>query len=70
MNDTVIIAFISFLGTVIGTLGGIVTSGKLTNYRLKQLEKKVDTHNNFAIRIPILEDQIKNVNERLEKEEL
>lgn len=68
INDTVIIAIISFLGTVLGTFGGIVTSGKLTNYRLEQLEKKVDTHNNFAVRIPILEEQMKTISERLEKE--
>lgn len=68
MTDTVIIAIISFLGTVLGTFGGIVTSGKLTNYRLEQLEKKVDAHNNFAVRIPILEEQMKGISERLEKE--
>lgn len=70
LTDTVIIAIISFAGTLIGTFGGIVTSGKLTNYRLEQLEKKVDVHNNFAVRIPILEEQIKTVSERLEKEDL
>lgn len=68
MTDTVIIAIISFLGTVLGTFGGIVTSGKLTNYRLEQLEKKVDAHNNFAVKIPVLEEQIKSIGERLEKE--
>lgn len=68
INDTVIIAMISFLGTVLGTFGGIVTSGKLTNYRLEQLEKKVDAHNNFAVKIPVLEEQIKSIGERLEKE--
>lgn len=67
-NDTVIIAIISFLGTILGTFSGIVTSSKLTNYRLEQLEKKVDVHNNFAVRIPVLEEQIKNISERLEKE--
>ncbi len=70
MTDTVIIAIISFLGTVLGTFGGIVTSGKLTNYRLEQLEKKVDAHNNFAVKIPVLEEQIKSIGERLEKENI
>ena len=66
MNDTVIIAIISFFGTLIGTLGGILTSTKLTNYRIEQLEKKVDKHNNFAERIPIIEEQIKVANHRIE----
>lgn len=69
VTDTVLVAIISFAGTVLGTFGGIITSGKLTNYRIEQLEKKVDKHNNFASRIPLLEEQVKFVTERLEKEE-
>ncbi len=65
MHDTVIIALISFLGTLIGTLGGIITSGKLTGFRLQQLEKKVEVHNNFAGRIPVIEEQIKVLNHRV-----
>ena len=59
MNDVVIVGLLSLLGTVIGTFGGIVTSAKLTNYRIQQLEKKVEKHNNFAERIPVLEEKIK-----------
>lgn len=59
MNDVVTVGLLSLLGTVIGTFGGIVTSAKLTNYRIQQLEKKVEKHNNFAERIPVLEEKIK-----------
>jgi hypothetical protein len=59
MNSTVLIALLSFCGTLVGTFGGIVTSAKLTNYRIEQLEKKVEAHNNFAVRIPLLEEKIK-----------
>lgn len=59
MDNTILIAIISFCGTLIGTFGGIVTSAKLTNYRIEQLEKKVEAHNNFAVRIPLLEEKIK-----------
>ena len=59
MNDVVIVGLLSLFGTVIGTFGGIVTSAKLTNYRIQQLEKKVEKHNNFAERIPVLEEKIK-----------
>ena len=48
MDSTIIVALISLLGTLTGSLGGIVVSSKLTNYRIEQLEKKVDKHNNFA----------------------
>ena len=42
MSDTVIIALISLGGTLFGSFAGIVTSGKLTNYRISELEKRVD----------------------------
>ena len=45
MDPTVIVALISFLGTVIGTLAGVLTGSKLTEYRIKQLESKVAKHN-------------------------
>ena len=55
MEQTVIVALISFLGTLIGTLGGIVASSKLTTYRIQQLEKKVEQHNKVVERVYILE---------------
>lgn len=36
------------------------------SYRIEQLEKKVDKHNNFAERVPILEEQMKVANHRLD----
>ena len=66
MNDTVIIAVLSLIGTFFGSLSGVITSAKLTNFRLKQLENKVERHNNFAEKIPLLELRIKEIehNER------
>ena len=66
MSETVMVALISLVGTLGGTLGGILVSNKLTNYRIEQLEKKVDKHNNFAERIPIVEEKIKVINHRLD----
>lgn len=62
----IIIALISLVGTITGSLGGILVSSKLTNYRIEQLEKKVDKHNNFAEKIPVLNTKIDNLNQRLE----
>jgi len=39
MLAQIIVAILSFAGTAIGTLGGIIASAKLTNYRIQQLEK-------------------------------
>lgn len=63
MDTTIAVALISFLGTVIGTFAGILTSTKLTNYRLEQLEKKVDKHNNLVERMYRLESDVKILKE-------
>lgn len=55
MDSTIIIALISFLGTLVGTLGGIVATNKLTIFRIEQLEKKVEKHNKVVERVYILE---------------
>lgn len=60
------VAFVSVLGTILGSFGGILTSSKLTSYRLEKLEQKVDKHNNFAERMPVIEEQIKVINHRID----
>lgn len=54
---SIAVAVLSFIGTLIGSYSGF----KLTEYRVKQLEIKVDKHNNFAERVPLLEKDIKNI---------
>ena len=58
MSDVVIVAIISLTGTLVGTFGGILTASKLTNYRIEQLEKKVEKHNSVVERTYILEGQM------------
>lgn len=55
MQTEILVALLSLVGTFIGSFSGL----KLTSYRIEQLEKKVDKHNNFATRIPILEEKQK-----------
>ena len=62
MQGEILIAVLSFLGTCLGSWGGL----KLMSYRIEQLEKKVEKHNNFAGRMPVVEEQIKVINHRLE----
>lgn len=66
ITSTIIVALISLVGTLIGSLCGIIVSSKLTNYRIEQLEKKVDKHNNFAEKIPIINEKMEELTRRLE----
>lgn len=66
MSETVIIAIISLVGTLVGSCGGVLAANKLSNYRIKQLELKVDKHNNFAQRLPVIEEQIRVINHRVD----
>lgn len=66
MQSEITVALLSLAGTLLGSLGGILASSKLTAYRLSQLEKKVDRHNGFGERIPVLEEKLKVVNHRLD----
>lgn len=65
IDSTVIVALISLLGTLFGSLVGILVSSKLTAYRIEQLEKQVAEHNGYAKRMPVVEEQIKVINHRL-----
>ncbi len=59
---TVIVGILSLIGTLIGSFSGM----KLMTYRIEQLEHKVDKHNNFAERIPVIEEHIKGLDQRVE----
>lgn len=58
MTEGVIVALIGVAGSAIGTLLGIVVNTKLTNYRLEQLENKVNKHNNLIDRTYKLEQTV------------
>lgn len=55
------VAGMSLIGTLAGTFGGILVSNKLTNYRIEQLEKKVEKHNQVVERTFKLEGQMTEV---------
>lgn len=61
MSETIIISVISLIGTLGGSLGGILVANKLTNYRVKQLEKKVEKHNSIVERTYQLEGRMTEV---------
>lgn len=66
MDTTIIVALLSLAGTLIGSLGGILAANKLVAYRIEQLEKKVEKHNNVLERVYELEKQEAVMQEEIE----
>ena len=59
MTSEVLVAVLSLLGTAFGSVTGIMAANKLTNYRIAELEKKVDKHNTIIERFALLEQDNK-----------
>ena len=55
MSEAVIVAILALFGTLVGSFAGIITSNKLTIYRIEQLEQKVEKHNKVIDRVYKLE---------------
>lgn len=73
MTASIITGVLALIGTTIGSIAGILTANKLTNYRIEQLEKKVSAHNNLISRMyeqesrtEVLEEKVKVANHRIE----
>lgn len=65
-STAIIVAVLSLIGTLGGSLGGIVVSSKLTAYRIQQLENTVAELNNFARRMPVVEEKVDNLERRID----
>ncbi|MBR4023248.1 MAG: hypothetical protein IKI94_11800 [Ruminococcus sp.] len=61
----VVIAVLSLFGTLAGSLGGIIVSSKLTNYRIEQLEKKQEKYNSLIERTFRLEERAEVTDEKI-----
>lgn len=58
MPETIVVAIISLIGTLIGSYLSQRKSSALIAYRLEQLEKKVDKHNNLVERMYKVEERL------------
>ena len=61
MQPEIAIALLSLVGTLAGSLLGVLASNKLTNYRIEQLEEKVAKHNSLVERTYKLEGAMTEV---------
>ena len=71
--DAIIVSLIGLAGSAIGSILGVLASARLTSYRLEQLEKRVQAHNNLLERMyqveertELQEEKIKAANRRIE----
>ena len=55
--ESIIVSLIGLAGSAIGSILGVIASARLTSYRLEQLEKKVQAHNNLIERTYKLEER-------------
>ena len=61
MQGEILIAVLSFLGTCLGSWGGL----KLMSYRIEQLEKKVEKHNSVIQRVFKLEQKVSDMEDHI-----
>ena len=66
MDGTIMVAVLSLIGTIVGSFGGILTANKLVNYRIQQLEEKVEKHNKVIERVYNLEKHEAVIDEEIE----
>ena len=66
MGESIIVAIITGVLTLIGVLISNSRSQAVTETRLEELTREVRLHNNFAQRVPVIEEQIKVANHRID----
>ena len=66
MQTEIVTALIAAGGSCLGTIVGIMANTRLVEYRIKQLEKKVEKHNQVIERTFVLEEKMKVANHRID----
>lgn len=66
MITEIVVALISGGVTLLGVLIANSRSAAVTETKLEELTREVRMHNNFALRVPVIEEQIKVANHRIE----
>ena len=65
MGESIIVAIITGVLTLIGVLISNSKSQAVTDTKLEELTREVREHNNFARRMPVVEEQIKGIDRRI-----
>lgn len=67
MTDTIITALIGGAVTLVGVLVSNSRSQAVTDTKLEELTREVREHNNFAKRVPVLEEKMGRVEARIKE---
>ena len=67
MDGTILVAVLGCVGMIIGSGIGAFASASKTNFRLEQLEKKVDKHNHLVERMVAVEERSKSNSHRIDE---
>lgn len=65
MTESIIVALVSGGLTLLGVLAANSKAQAVTETKLDELTREVREHNNFARRMPVVENQIENIQDRL-----
>ena len=63
---SIVVACVSALGAGGGSLYGNRKSSCLTDYKIDKLTEEVRKHNDFASRIPVIEEKLRVINHRID----
>ena len=66
MTDSIIVAFVSGGLTLLGVIISNNKHQAVADTKIEELTREVREHNNFAQRVPVLEEKLKVVDHRLE----
>ena len=67
MTEAIAVALITSAVTVFGVILSNSKSTAVTQNEIKHLTEEVKQHNNFARRMPVVEEQIRELTERIER---
>lgn len=71
MPSEVIVALISMAGSALGVIAGVIGSSKLTEYRLsnieskvEELDKKIDAFTDISVKLAVIEQRLKDLEDK------
>lgn len=71
MSSEIMVALISFAGSALGVLAGVIGANKLTEFRLDKIEgkvdeldKKIDNFTDLSVRLSVIETRINDIEKR------